>query len=286
MDAALADDRLTVDTSPLSQIDKRFLHILFASLLTHMLIAVWVNRQPHVVAEDPYETVPDRFTKAPLLPIPKVFPPVKAQPPSPAPPPGKRPNNPGPGRPSPNLTGLLATALADFDKGVTASEKAALEGAQRGPLDTRLLGSRRERGPTELQSVGPVVTNGARDVRLGEHADVGVPRGKVEDIEIEEVPEVPDPQLFMRYITARKGAFTACYERELKHNPTLRGRVTVHFTVANDGRPHEIDVSPDTLRSSEVTGCMEGVIRRWLFPVKPDGEVPMQFPVLFTPATG
>src|SRR5687767_179191 len=113
MDATFPEARLTVDTSPLSQIDKRFLTVLLASMLAHALIATWVARQPHVVADDAYETVPDRFSKAPLLPIPKFPPPtIKAQlPPSP---PGNRPPGPGPGRPGPNLTGLLAAAMSDL----------------------------------------------------------------------------------------------------------------------------------------------------------------------------
>jgi len=276
MDAALSEARLTVDTSPLSQIDKRFLHILFASLLAHLLIAMWVNHQPHVVAEEPVytERPRERVTLPPLQKIPKSFPPL---------PPSKKPGKtPGPGGPGPSLTGLVAAAIDDLKSGATENEE-ALRGATQGPLDTTLIASRRERGPAEVQNVGPVVTNGVQTVAIGEHRDAAVGQGKVEDIVIDEPQELPDPSQWMRYIKQRSTAITACYERELKHNPTLKGRVTVHFTVATDGRPREIDVSPDTLRSHEVTACIEGVIRRWIFPVKPAGDVPLQFPVLFTP---
>ncbi|MBL8949506.1 MAG: AgmX/PglI C-terminal domain-containing protein [Myxococcaceae bacterium] len=280
------DTTLTVDTSPFSQIDRRFLHVLFGSLLVHLTVAVWVNRQPHVASEDPYERAPDRFSRAPLLPIPKVFPPVKRQPPSSSPvPPGRRPSSPGPGRSSPNLTGLLAAAVSDLNRG-SGDTEAALFGAKQGPVDTSVLASRRERGPSEAQSVGPIVTNGARDVRIGEHADVVVPRGKVQDIELDEPDEVPDASALLRFIRSRSAALTSCYERELKHNPTLKGRVTVHLTVTADGRAREVAVSADSLRSAEVAGCLEGVIRRWIFPVKPGDEVPLTFPVLFTPTGG
>src|SRR3954447_1163358 len=100
------DATLRVDTSPFSQIDKRFLHVLFASILVHTMIAVWVQRQPHVAESDAYDSAPiDRFLKAPLLPIPKVFPPVKMQKP-PSGPPSQKPPSTGRG-PGPALPGLL-----------------------------------------------------------------------------------------------------------------------------------------------------------------------------------
>src|SRR4051812_12436551 len=114
MDATL---RLSVDTSPFSQVDRRFFAVLLASMMVHALAATWVARQPHVSEVDAYESAPvDRFLKAPLLPIPKNVPLVKlAQAPSQKPPSPGRPHSArGNGGQPAMLQGLVAGAIADF----------------------------------------------------------------------------------------------------------------------------------------------------------------------------
>ena len=272
------DATLTVDTSVFSQVDRRFFAVLFGSMLLHGVAAGWVARQPHVVVEEPpyVERPRDRVTLPPLVKIPKSFPEPSQKPPGG--PGGKKPSGSGPG-----LGALLATAIDDL-KGPAGDVEAALEGVQRGPLDTTLLASRRERGPNEAQAIGPIVTTGVGAVGLGEHQGVGPPRGRVEDVVIEELPELPDPQVFLRFINARRSALAACYERELKRHPSLSGKVSVELTVTPDGRAREVRVEPGSLQSAAVAECIETLVRRWVFPVKPDDEVPLQFPVLFHPA--
>lgn len=273
------DATLTVDTSPFSQLDKRFLHVLFASMCLHAFIAVWVARQPHVVSDESYETAAvDRFLKAPLLPIPKVFPPVKvAQPPGP---PSRRPSGNGGNRPGPALPGLLAGALDDLAKD-RSDVGAALDGARRGNVDTTLLASRRERGPNEAEAIGPVTTDGVRDVGIGTHVDRPA-RGLVDPVVLDD-PQLPDPALYLRFINQHRAALAACYERELKYNRSLRGKLTVHLTVSGDGRAREVTVDDDSLQSSAVAECIQSAVRRWVFP-RAEDDVPLQFPVLFTPA--
>src|SRR5262249_34614567 len=157
--------------------------------------------------------------------------PVKQQMPPSAPGPKKTP--PGGGSGGPSLSGLLAGAVGEL-KGDDHEAEAALFGAQKGPLDTSVLASRRERGHNEAQAIGPIVTNGSQQVGIGDHVDAPA-RGKVEDITIDDPPEMPDIEKFMRFINARRTALAACYERELKYDRGLRGKVTVHLTVAPDG---------------------------------------------------
>ena len=72
------DATLTVDTSPFSQVDRRFFAVLFGSMLLHAMAATWVARQPHVVTEEPgfQERPRERVTLPPLVKIPKSFPPL------------------------------------------------------------------------------------------------------------------------------------------------------------------------------------------------------------------
>jgi hypothetical protein len=69
------DDTLRVDTSFASQLDQRFVLILFASIATHVIIATWLAHQPSPVEVELAQPV-DRF--APLRPIPKLTPPPVA----------------------------------------------------------------------------------------------------------------------------------------------------------------------------------------------------------------
>jgi hypothetical protein len=58
----------------------------------------------------------------------------------------------------------------------------------------------------------------------------------------------------------------------------LAGRAPV------DGRARELDIEPGTLQSPAVAECVQALVRRWTLPAKLDDELPLQFPVLFTPA--
>ena len=279
------DATLTVDTSPFSQVDRRFFYVLFASMFVHALAATWLARQPYVATEeDTSEVRPFApVTLPPLLAIPKTFPAVKLAPQAPrAGGPKKAPGGPqnGGARPS-ALSGLLAGALDDL-KGKTDVD-AALSGAKAGHVDTSTLAVRRERGPQETQAIGPITTNtpGSDGVGIGEHVDAPALKPVIDDVIID---EVPDPTAFMRFINARKSALASCYEMELKRNRSLKGRITVQLTVATDGRAREVDVDPGSLGSRAVAECIQALVRRWTFPVKPGEELPLQFPVLFSPA--
>jgi hypothetical protein len=269
------DATLTVDTSPISQLDRRFFAVLLASMLVHAIAAAWVARQPHVaVVEEPYVERPrERVTLPPLLPIPKSFPPPALPKKS-----GGPPGNSGGSKP-PALGALLGSAVAELTSREDA--RSALEGARAGHVDTTAIAVRRETGPGAVQAIAPITTN-VQSVGIGEHHDAVV-RPVVEPIVIDDPPPT-DPEVFLRYINSRRPALAACYESELKRNRSLKGRITVQLTVATDGRARAVEVDPGSLGSRAVTDCIEALVRRWTFPTRPDDEVPLQFPVLFSPA--
>jgi TonB family protein len=68
----------------------------------------------------------------------------------------------------------------------------------------------------------------------------------------------------------RSSAIRTCYEKGLKSNPNLRGKVKIRFTISTSGRVTSIRVASNSTGSSSVANCIIGKVRRWRFP-QPEG---------------
>lgn len=78
------------------------------------------------------------------------------------------------------------------------------------------------------------------------------------------------------------GGIKRCYESQLRRNPTLRGRVTVQFTVAGSGTVTSASAAESF--DGDVGSCVVGVVRRLRFPAPEGGSVTYAFPFIFEPA--
>jgi hypothetical protein len=90
-----------------------------------------------------------------------------------------------------------------------------------------------------------------------------------------------DPGLIAKEVRARQGAIKACYERALKRNPTLTGKIVMHWTITAAGTVSGVDVESDTLGDSEVGSCIKSLVARWRFPAPAGGSVDVSFPFVF-----
>jgi len=87
------------------------------------------------------------------------------------------------------------------------------------------------------------------------------------------------------YILRRIGGVRACYERQLKIDPSLCGKVAVSFTIGEDGRVASCSVTNSTIGNASVPGCVCRTIGRWRFPVQPEGgAASVSYSFIFTPA--
>ncbi len=138
-------------------------------------------------------------------------------------------------------------------------------------------------GTGSVSSIGEVGTSGGGKVDLGAKKEVEV-KGQVRD----STPEVDsadvDRDALTRYVKARIKSVQSCYEKELKRNPNLKGKLVVRFTILPTGRTGDIDIEEDTLGNDAVGACIRAYIRSWVFPFKPGDEVPVVYPFLFSPA--
>jgi outer membrane biosynthesis protein TonB len=78
------------------------------------------------------------------------------------------------------------------------------------------------------------------------------------------------------------GGIRSCYERALRNNPTLSGRLDLRFTIGTSGRV--TSASTSGLGSApEVGQCVVGRVRGLVFPAPEGGSVDFSFPFNFSP---
>lgn len=132
--------------------------------------------------------------------------------------------------------------------------------------------------------IGDLGTSGGGNVALAEKGTAAVRGGvsmQAPEVESKDV----DREKLASYVRGRKGAIQQCYEKELKRNPSLKGKVVVRFNITPSGRTSEIEIEENTLGNEAVASCIRTTIRTWIFPFKPDSDVPVAYPFVFAPAS-
>jgi outer membrane biosynthesis protein TonB len=87
-------------------------------------------------------------------------------------------------------------------------------------------------------------------------------------------------------ISARAGAARPCYERALRVNSALQGKLTVTVRVDPQGNVCGASVAQDAIHSPEVTNCVLGIFRAAKFPAPSGGCVEVNIPLSFVPREG
>jgi TonB family protein len=85
-----------------------------------------------------------------------------------------------------------------------------------------------------------------------------------------------------RVINAHVGEIQYCYEKQLRGNAGLAGRVVLEWTVTSSGSVSVVKVATSSLSSAEATNCMMDRVKKWTFP-KPrgSGNVTVVYPFVF-----
>jgi TonB family protein len=91
-----------------------------------------------------------------------------------------------------------------------------------------------------------------------------------------------DREVIATYIRSRIGEILYCYERQLSSDPSLAGKVGVHFKIGPSGAVETQSIRESTLRSQVVENCILQKISRWKFPAPKGGiQVVVTYPFLF-----
>lgn len=89
------------------------------------------------------------------------------------------------------------------------------------------------------------------------------------------------PEQIMRVVRRNQAAVRYCYENELQRQPSLAGRITIHWRIARNGSVGSARVGSSSMRNARVEGCIVRQVRRWRFPQPDGGEVDVDFPFIF-----
>ncbi|MDE0881735.1 MAG: AgmX/PglI C-terminal domain-containing protein [Myxococcota bacterium] len=166
----------------------------------------------------------------------------------------------------------------DVSAALAASGGAGIAAADGGPGGPAVRGGSGSGGPVGIGEVGGVAVGGGGG-KIGKRKGprirvrMTMSKPKIDDGEL-------DGKSVARKIRARKRAFQACYERELKRNPSLKGKLVLEVTVGENGRVADIFVADNALNNA-VANCIKGKMRSIRFPKPTGGEATFSYPFIF-----
>ncbi len=296
-----------------SQIDQFFFVVLMASMFFHFSGATYIACQPMPVERElALDEFQDRFAKV-LIP-----PEIKKPDPKDEDKPGddkkkddsKKPkadtkgDKPTTPTPSKDLAKAVASkgllkiigaagagggALDDVlgssnGVGDIASALSGASGIGVATADSLSAGGQKGGTAGTAAGIGDLGTSGGGKTDLGEKGNTVI-RGRVSEASPDIESGQVDREKLMAYVRQRRSAIVNCYEKELKRNPSLKGKVVVRFSITPAGRTSEIEIEENTLGNEAVSSCIRTVIRGWVFPFKPEGDTSVAFPFVFAPTS-
>jgi TonB family protein len=90
-----------------------------------------------------------------------------------------------------------------------------------------------------------------------------------------------------RIVASYLGGLRYLYNKELRKDPSLRGKLMVRFEIAPSGRVTQISLRSSTLGAPGLEQAILNNIRKWKFPRIPEkhGSVKVTYPFVFLPPT-
>ena len=106
------------------------------------------------------------------------------------------------------------------------------------------------------------------------------PRPVVRSAASAEVSGYADRNVVLGVLRRHQSAFKAAYEKALKTNPTLAGKIVVRFTIGKDGKVTKAEVTSDSLGDEDVSKRIVAIISKLVFPAS-EQEVTISYPFVF-----
>lgn len=308
-------EKMAAPKRPEGSIEHIFNRVLLGSFLVHLAMfflimnveppppptqeeyATWLKKvtPPKVVEEAPPPPEPKKKPEK----IEEEKPEVAEERPTKAPPRAR----PTPGRPAEAArraevrkqlsgAGLLASIGAASEEGGLANvfESEAVVGKDLGAaLSER--GGVRVTGGTRIGKKGALGADSADigEVEVGAGGSAGalggrqgvVPKAFVKSTEAVLKKGGIDERGVQMALKRRERGIQQCYERSLKANPKLKGKVVVEWGINEQGRVVQIKVVQNTLGDPKVGDCIIDIISRIRFPEATKGIVPVRKTFVF-----
>jgi TonB family protein len=91
-----------------------------------------------------------------------------------------------------------------------------------------------------------------------------------------------DYESIAQVVDTYKGGISFLYNKALRENPTLRGTVTVEFTIAASGEVIDCHVVSSSVKSPQFEEELVKRVLQWKFPPVPAGDVTVSYPITFS----
>jgi predicted Zn finger-like uncharacterized protein len=88
-----------------------------------------------------------------------------------------------------------------------------------------------------------------------------------------------NPEDMLRVVRQNKKSVELCYERGLKFDSNLKGKVEVELKVGISGRVTDVKLSDPAIAASQLGMCLSQTIKRWTFPAS-GSEYNFSFPLI------
>jgi hypothetical protein len=92
-----------------------------------------------------------------------------------------------------------------------------------------------------------------------------------------------DVEQVQRVFSKHRSDLQICYERALKRDPLLQGKVVLTLRVGASGEPTMVNAQSNAMPDEAALNCMEREAKNWLFPRPKGGTVLLNKPFRFTP---
>ena len=81
----------------------------------------------------------------------------------------------------------------------------------------------------------------------------------------------------------RLGGIKRCYEKRLKRNPELKGKVVIRFVIHPGGKVIEVEIVENTTGDSELAACIRAKVKAIRFSNTDGGETVVVYPFILAP---
>jgi TonB family protein len=135
-------------------------------------------------------------------------------------------------------------------------------------------------GPVQVSSIGRVPEGPAG---IGDGTGDSTGTGAGEEYVTPEQRKERSSRAIARIFDAHRGAIKYAYERELRTNPSLRGKVMLTFTISPDGRVTECRIEESAMNWPPLEESLVKMVKTWRFPEIPEGDVTVSYPLVFFP---
>ena len=136
-------------------------------------------------------------------------------------------------------------------------------------------------GPVQVSSIGGIPEGPAG---IGDGSGDGTGTGAGEEYVPPEQRKERSNRAIARIVAAHTGAIRYAYNRELRKNPSLRGKIVLTFTISPVGQVIECHVEESAMNWPPLEQSLVKMVKTWRFPEIPEGDVTVSYPLVFFPS--